>query len=118
MKSKHWIVILLAIVLLSAAASAPLFLPSAHSRQARITSNGKFIRTVSLTADQSFTIPCPGGFNTVTVKDGKIAVTKASCPDQYCVQRMFCDGGTPIVCLPNKLVIEFLSENEIDGKIG
>ena len=118
MKSKHWIVILSAIVLLSAAASVPLFLPSAPSRQAQIISNGELIRTVSLAVDQTLTVPCPDGFNTVTVKDGKIAVTEADCPDQYCVRHGFCDSGVQIVCLPHGLVITFLDDEGIDGAIG
>jgi hypothetical protein len=32
--------------------------------------------------------------------------------------RGFCSGGTQIVCLPNRLVIEFLAEQEIDGIVG
>ena len=118
MKSKYWIMLICALFLLAAATSIPLLRPSEPSHQAQILSGGELNRTVNLALDQEFTVPCPGGYNTVTVKNGKIAVTGASCPDQYCVQRMFCDSGTPIVCLPNKLVIEFLGENEIDGKIG
>ena len=118
MKSKYWIALICVVLVLAAVASIPLFRASAPSHQAQIFSNGELNRTVILAIDQEFTVPCPGGYNTVTVKNGKIAVTEASCPDQYCVQRMFCDGGTPIVCLPNKLVIEFLGDQEIDGKIG
>ena len=53
-----------------------------------------------------------------TLAGGKIAVTAADCPDGYCMDRGFCDGGAPIVCLPHKLVIEFMGRQEIDGIIG
>ena len=117
-KTKYWILILAAVLLLSAAGSLSLFLPGEASTQAEITSDGALYRVVNLRADQEFTVPCPGGFNTVTVKDGRIAVTEASCPDQYCVRQGFCNGGRSIVCLPNKLVITFVGEQEIDGQIG
>ena len=58
------------------------------------------------------------GTNTVTVKDGKIAVTAASCPDSYCMKRGFCQGGAQIVCLPNRLVIEFVGSQTVDGVVG
>ena len=118
MKSKYWAMVLAAVVVLSAAAAIPLFRTAQDAGWAEIRSNGQLSRTVNLHVDQQFTVPCPGGYNTVTVKDGKIAVTEASCPDHYCMDRGFCSGGTPIVCLPNKLVIEFTGEQEIDGLLG
>ena len=57
-------------------------------------------------------------YNVVTVKDGKIGVTEATCPDHYCMNRGFCSSGTQIVCLPNRLVIRFVGEQEIDGVSG
>ena len=82
---------------------------------ARIVSRGEVVKTVDLAIDQEFTVD---GKNTVTVKDGKIAVTWADCPDHYCMKRGFCAGGTDIVCLPNRLVIEFLGEQSVDAAIG
>ena len=118
MKSKYWALILAAVIVLSVIASIPLLLPRQDAAWAEIHSDGTLTRTVNLNADQEFTVPCPGGYNTVTVKNGKIAVTQASCPDHYCMDRGFCSGGTPIVCLPNKLVIKFVGPQEIDGEIG
>ena len=118
MKTKYWIIILAAILAASLFASVFLFLPGKTASIAEITSDGAVNRVVSLKSDQQFTVPCPGGFNTVTIKDGKIAVTEASCPDQYCVRQGFVNRGRAIVCLPNKLIISFMGEQEIDGQIG
>ena len=118
MKTKYWVALLAAILVLSIGASAAFFLPGKEASLAEITSGDAVIRVVNLKADQQFTVPCSGGYNTVTVKDGKIAVTEASCPDQYCVRQGFCNSGRAIVCLPNKLVISFVGEQEIDGQIG
>ena len=86
--------------------------------QAQIKSSDMVI-TVDLQIDQEFTLEAEaGGYNIVTVKEGKIAVTEADCPDQYCVKQGFCNSGEQIVCLPHKLVISFLGENEIDGAVG
>ena len=114
MKTKTWI-ILFAVI---AAACIFLTLPLLRQDQARfakITSRGEPVKTVDLLIDQEFTVD---GKNTVTVKDGKIAVTWADCPDHYCMKRGYCDRGTDIVCLPNRLVISFLGEQEVDAAIG
>ena len=114
MKSKTWAILLAALLVICLGLS---FLLSGGEPAARaeITSNGEVLQIVDLRIDQEFTVD---GKNTVTVKDGKIAVTWADCPDHYCMKRGFCDGGTDIVCLPNRLVIEFLGDQEVDAAIG
>ena len=114
MKTKTWIMIFAAVAAACIALSLPL-LRREQARFARITSRGEVVKTVDLLIDQEFTVD---GKNTVTVKDGKIAVTWADCPDHYCMKRGFCDRGTDIVCLPNRLVIEFLGEQPVDAAIG
>ena len=114
MKTKTWIILFAAVAALCIVLSLPL-LQQEESRFARITSGGREIKTVDLLVDQEFTVD---GKNTVTVKDGKIAVTWADCPDHYCMKRGYCSGGADIVCLPNRLVIEFLGDQEVDAAIG
>ena len=119
MKTTYWIMILTAVLILSIVGTIPLFLSGDDAAYAEIRSEGKLLRTVNLSEDQEFTITtAAGGTNTITVKDGKIAVTNASCPDHYCMDRGFCSGGTQIVCLPNRLAIGFVGEQEIDGLVG
>ena len=117
MKTKYWVAIL-ALVLAVCLGATLLLTGGEDAARAKITSNGKLIRIVDLHIDQEFTVETDGGHNVVTVRDGKIAVTAASCPDHYCMARGFCSKGAQIVCLPNKLVIEFLGEAEIDGIVG
>lgn len=118
MKTKYWIAILAVVLIGSVAASFALLSPGEEAARAEIRSEGKVIRTVSLSVDQEFEIATATGRNVITVKDGKIAVTEASCPDHYCMDRGFCAGGTEIVCLPNRLVIHFLGKQEVDGVAG
>ena len=114
MKTKFWIILFAGLAAVCIFLSLPL-LRQDQARFARITSKGAEVKTVDLMIDQEFTVD---GKNTVTVKDGKIAVTWADCPDHYCMKRGFCAGGTDIVCLPNRLVISFLGEQEVDAAIG
>ena len=117
MKTKFWIAILAALLLLCLGLSF-LTMGGDEAARARITSNGQLIRVVDLTVDQAFTVETEDGYNVVTVQDGKIAVTAADCPDHYCMKRGFCDGGSQIVCLPNRVIIKFLGEQQIDGVAG
>ena len=117
MKNKYWIAIFAVLFVLCLAL---VFLPnnSAPAQTAQVVSDGKVIRILNLNMPQEFTVEVAGGYNTVTVRDGKVAVTAADCPDQYCVRQGFCNSGKQIVCLPHKLVISFLGESEIDGAVG
>ena len=118
MKNRFWILLLGALVLVSGLACIPMLL-SGQSAQAEIASGGAVLLTVDLDRDQEFTVEAPnGGSNVITVRSGAIAVTAADCPDHYCMERGFCNSGTPIVCLPNRLTITFLGEQEIDGLAG
>ena len=117
MKTKYWIALLAGILLICICISFATMGGEAASR-AQIVSNGQVLRTVELAIDQEFTVETEDGYNIVTVRDGKIAVTEASCPDHYCMARGFCNSGAQIVCLPNRLVIEFLGEAEIDMVVG
>ncbi len=119
MKTKTWIILIAAILVVSIGLSLPLLLGQSPASAAKITLDGKVIATLDLSLDQVLEVPTPdGGFNTVTVKNGKIAVTDTNCPDQYCVHRGFCNSGAPVVCLPHKLIITFVGPTEIDGVVG
>ncbi len=44
--------------------------------------------------------------NTIVIKDGKVRVSHASCPDKICASHApIKNEGEAIVCLPNKVVI-------------
>jgi len=119
MSNRTWIILIAAILALCVGFGLFFFSPAENAHRAQIKSGGKVLRVVDLKTDQEFTVDTPGGgHNIVTVKDGKIAVTEANCPDHYCMDRGFVAGGTPIVCLPNTLVIEFLGAQEVDGVVG
>ena len=119
MKTKYWIIALGLILVLCLGLSIPVLLPGEATSHAEILSGGTVLHTVDLSRDQQYTITNDkGGVNTVTVRDGKIAVTEANCPDHYCMHRGFCDGGAQIVCLPNGLIIRFTDVQEIDFVVG
>ena len=119
MKTAKWIVLIGLVLALCIGLSIFFLMPGEAATHAQILSDGQILRTCDLRVDQEFTVPSPnGGHNVVTVRKGMIAVTDATCPDHYCMKRGFCDSGTDIVCLPNRLVIRFVGEQDIDMVIG
>ena len=69
-----------------------------------ITVDGKEFGTYSLSKDQVIHI---GDTNVCEIKDGKVTMIEATCPDHYCMKQKAVDEhGGSIICLPNKVVIE------------
>ena len=119
MKTRTWIILFAVILVVCLGASFLLLVPKGTATMAQITSQGQIVKTVNLRKDQTFTVESKnGGYNVITVQDGKIAVTEASCPDHYCMMRGFCNSGTEIVCLPNRMSIRFLGPQEVDALVG
>ena len=70
----------------------------------RITVDGKEFGTYSLSKNQVIHI---GDTNVCEIKDGKVTMIEATCPDHYCMKKKAVDEhGGSIICLPNKVVIE------------
>ena len=118
MKTRTWILIFALILIVSLGTSFYLLSPRESSTHAEISSQGQVVKTVDLRINQEFTVELGDGYNVITIQDGKIGVTEASCPDHYCMKRGFCNSGTEIVCLPNRMTIRFLGIQEIDAVIG
>ncbi len=118
MKTKGWIGLIAALLALCLGLSLWLLWPGENAAYVEVWSDGKLLHTLDLSVDRVLTVKNDRGTNVITVKGGKVAVTEASCPDHYCMDRGFCAGGTQIVCLPNRLVIRFAAEQEMDGVTG
>lgn len=78
---------------------------------ADIYQDGKLLASIplnSVDAPCCFTVTGENGcVNELEVRSGSIGMVSADCPDKLCVHQGFIDRpGPPIVCLPNKLVIQ------------
>lgn len=117
MKTKYWVLTLALLLALCLTLSIWLLQPRS-GRYAQVWSEGKLIHTLDMEVDRVVEIRTENGYNRIEIKNGRIAVTEADCPDHYCVDRGFCSGGVQIVCLPNRLVIRFVGEGNLDGVAG
>ena len=107
--------ILLAVVLaLGAVLAAVLLLRSSGGGVAQVRVAGTVTASYPLDEDASYTITgANGGTNLLVIEDGSARIEEASCPDGVCVHtgRVRRDGQS-IVCLPNQVVVEIVSETE------
>ncbi len=57
-------------------------------------------------------------YNVLLCQNGEVSMIESSCPDQICVHHSaICATGENIICLPHKIVIEIINneESELDG---
>jgi hypothetical protein len=58
--------------------------------------------------DRTFRIDCGSGWNDITIKDHRISITDADCPDHTCVKTgELRYDYLPIICLPHNLIVRF-----------
>lgn len=70
----------------------------------RILVDGVESGTYSLGENQVINI---NDTNKCEIKDGKVRMIEATCPDKLCMKQKAIDsGGGTIICLPNKVIIE------------
>lgn len=52
------------------------------------------------------------GTNLIEIKDGRVRVEEADCPNQDCVHQGWIDAaGQQIICLPHKLTVDIVDES-------
>lgn len=63
--------------------------------------------------DEDQVIEINHGTNILEIQDGKARMIEADCPDQLCVhQKAITAGDESIICLPNKVVAEVVSQTK------
>ena len=83
------------------------FMRSGEGHLAQVSVDGKVQGTYSLDKDRTIEIKSSEGKNILIIKEGKVEMKEADCPDKYCVkQGKIKNVGETIVCLPHKVVVE------------
>lgn len=78
-----------------------------------VTVDKKTVIDVPLSEDQTMEVPLTDGSNIIVIEDGAVTMRKADCPDQICVEhKPISKSGETIVCLPHKVVVEIISDEE------
>lgn len=102
------------------------FLPSVFMRSAEAGegAKGKKFSVVigdstvfegTLAKDTVFTVIGAVGAVRIEVENRRVGVIESSCPRKICVAMGFTDDpGKPVVCIPNRLIVEVMSSGEED----
>ncbi len=81
----------------------------------QISVDGKKVKEIPLNDNETFTVKTEFGTNVIKVENGKVHVHEADCPDKICIKDGYIDKpGEILVCLPNKVVVEIIGQNERD----
>ena len=115
--------IIFALPLIIAAVFIAVFSGAADNddiRIAKIIVDGKTVRTVALDTAKNQTIDLGLEYgNIIEVRDGKVGIINADCPDKTCVKTGFISrSGQISVCVPSKLIIKIVGEGSYDAKTG
>ncbi len=109
MKHKIFFLVFLAVLLCCVVLTLHLYFKDGGSF-AEIYADGELLYRIDLeNVESSYEIPIEHGGHTniVLVENKKISIKSANCPDKLCVkQGAIHNSSYPIVCLPNKIVIQ------------
>lgn len=97
-----------------------LLLRPANTASVEIVQNGVVLYRLNLSEceDQEICLTYDGRKNTILICKGEIWVEEADCPDHICIQMgRLKSKALPIVCLPNRLVIQFADNQGVDAVV-
>ena len=112
-KLKNDLIFISVLLLLVGAFASGYFLFRPEGDMVTVTVGGEFYGEYSLGEDRTVAIRTENGENIFVIRDGKVFMESASCPDGICEKHraIFRDGDS-IICLPNQVVITVDSNNE------
>ena len=96
------------------------FLPTSKGGElVEVRVSGKVVATYSMEQDGEYTIEGKNdGQNIVVIKNKKVYMKKADCPDKVCVnQGKISKVGHSIICLPHQVVVEILEKKDISSGV-
>ena len=110
--------VIIGIVLLSSIAAIVIMNLSGGGSRTAVIRCGDVKRELSLNRDGLFRFD--GIDAEFEVKDGKIRLTAASCPDKICEKTGYIgSSGQSIICVPNKITVTVVGSGEsVDVTVG
>lgn len=117
MKKKHIADVFLVIGLLVLTVIISIFIYKKQSTDnllVEVSIDGKLKDTYYINLDTEVLLPTG---NKLVIKDEKVFIEEANCPDKLCIRRGFISReNESIICLPNKLVVRIVQANDSSKK--
>ena len=118
-----WIIIFSAVLLVCLGALILITNFNFSANIVGIYQDNKLIKTIdlnSVTEETEIHLNNEKGENTILVSNGHIRMKCADCPDNVCLKHGdLAESGTPIICLPHKVIIQFENpQSDVDAVAG
>lgn len=118
MKAKNILIIACILIFLTGIIGSLWMIFKPHGQTVQIIQDGEILYTFDLSKSEDRIIETEynGSKNIIEIRNHQIRVKEAECPDQTCVKmKELKSGASPIVCLPNRLIIKFADTNDVDA---
>lgn len=116
MIKKADIILLIILVVLGLGASFFSVYGKAAGDQVRVSVDGEVYGIYHLNQDQEIDVTQNGHTNHITIKDGTVSMSYSDCKNQICVHTgAISEAKGSIVCLPNRVVVEIISDGNKGG---
>ena len=119
MIKKKDLILISAVLLVALISFGAMKIMQKDGKKVVVTVDGKEMFHAELHKNQTYEVPLDSGKNVIKIKNGKVKMIQADCPDQICKNhKEIHKSGETIVCLPHKVVVEVQADaddNELDG---
>ena len=115
MKTRFWVLLFGAICCVCAVLAWYFGTREPSGTVAGVYLDGELVYSVDLSAvtdATEFTLDADGGSCTIRVDTEGIRIVASTCSEQICVHHGYLGAGAPIVCLPNRVVIKWISDKD------
>lgn len=103
---KSDIILMISIVIIGLISAVYISLAKTKGDKVEIKVNNRIYGTYSLYIDRTVVVEGKNSKNIVTIKDGSVKMSSASCKNQICVHHSpISKAGESIICLPNKVIV-------------
>ncbi len=86
---------------------------SEKGNEAEVMVDGKLFGRYTLDENGKYEIYNGDSYNILVIKDGTAKISEASCKNQICVNHnAISKNNESIICIPNKIVVKIISEND------
>lgn len=111
MKRNDWILLVLVLAAALLICVIQYFTNDEQPGYVSVSINGEVVDTYDLSEDREIVLN--NGTNIMKIEDHKADMVDAECPDKLCVsQKAVSKNGESIICLPNKVVLQIVSQDE------
>ncbi len=120
MKAQKILIIACIVIFILGIAGSIFMILKPHGQTVQIIQNGKILYTIDLdnSDDRTIVTEYKGNKNIIRIQNHQIFMEDAECSDHTCVKMGVLESSaSPIVCLPNKLIIRFADSENTDAEV-